>query len=214
MQEICLNIGCGLSRGDSWMNVDTSPSLLLSKIPTVGRPLARQLKAPDWPTEVKYGNVLCENLLPEASCRLIFASHVLEHMSMIDARKALNNLHRFLMPGGIFRIIVPDLEACVKRYIERCAQNDATAAEMFLEETGIGLKESRATIFARLRAAFANSRHQWMYDRYSLERILKETGFTAITPSEFGNWSDPRFGEIEDPQQQVFTVCFEATKIC
>lgn len=46
--------------------------------------------------------------LPDNSCEAAFASHILEHIPQGNERiKALNEVHRVLVPGGIFEIIVP-----------------------------------------------------------------------------------------------------------
>lgn len=209
---ICLNIGYGLSFGKNWINIDSSPSLLITKFPLIGKTIAKALKLPKWHNNVIYGNILARRLLPKDTCQLIYMSHVLEHIPYDDARLAMKNIYIFLSSKGIFRIIVPDLEICVGNYIERLLLQSHEAANLFMKELGIGMVDSRKNILKRFKDAFANSRHQWMYDKYSLEMLLRETGFIEIKLSKYGEWSDPRFAEIEEGSRMVNSICFECKK--
>jgi hypothetical protein len=47
--EIKLNIGCGTSVAEGWVNIDNSPTVLLSRLP-FGRQVFR---TPDWPRSVR-----------------------------------------------------------------------------------------------------------------------------------------------------------------
>lgn len=212
-KEICLNIGCGLSHGNGWVNVDGSFSLLLTKIALIGKPLAKIANFPRWPEETYYGDILSENLFPENSCTLIFSSHVLEHLSFVDAKLALRSFYKYLKPGGIIRIIVPDLEKCIINYIESLKDNDNNAANLLMEKLGIGMSVSRKSLITRLKAAFSNSKHQWMYDKYSLEALLIESEFSGPRLLNYGNWSDQRFAEVESEERHVNAICMEAYKL-
>jgi predicted SAM-dependent methyltransferase len=211
-EGICLNIGCGLSCGKNWRNIDSSPPLRMAKLPVIGKKLVQILRLPQWPDGVRHGDIMGSNLLPDNSCALIFASHVLEHLSLHDARLALKNIFRLLQQGGTLRIIVPDLAVCVNNYIRRRENQENNAAHSLMEELGMGLRESRTSLSARLKSALANSRHQWMYDRYSLQALLVETGFIRVRLSDYGQWSDERFAEVEEKTRLIDAVCFEAQK--
>lgn len=213
---ICLNVGCGVSVATGWLNVDGSFSLRLGRVPLVGPVLARALRAPAWPPSVVYGDVVQGLGLPESSCALVFASHVLEHLTESDCRTALGHLYRYLRPGGLLRCIVPDLEIQVREYLRRLSGHDRPAAERaageFLAATSLGLREARTRPGARLREAFANSRHQWMWDGPSLERVLREVGFRDVRLRKYGDWADERFGEVEEESRHVDSLCAEARK--
>ncbi|MGH7552947.1 MAG: class I SAM-dependent methyltransferase, partial [Longimicrobiales bacterium] len=100
---LCLNIGCGSSIGDRWLNIDSSCSLSLSRLPLVGRLLARLLSLPMWPKAVVSGDIVKGLAILPNSCDLVFASHVLEHLAKEDCYRALRNIYRCLRPGGYFR---------------------------------------------------------------------------------------------------------------
>jgi len=47
---LCLNVGCGLSPGPDWLNIDSSYSLRVARIPFVGQAIARSRRLPAWPS--------------------------------------------------------------------------------------------------------------------------------------------------------------------
>lgn len=213
---ICLNVGCGVSAAPGWLNVDGSFSLRLARLPLLGSVLARAVGAPAWPRSVVYGDVVVGLGLSESSCALVFASHVLEHLSEPDCRRALGHLYRYLRPGGLLRCIVPDLEVQAREYLRRLSDPDravaARASGEFLAATSLGLREARNGPRSRLREAFSNSRHQWMWDRPSLEWILHDVGFRDVRFRKYGDWADERFGDVEEESRHVDSLCAEARK--
>lgn len=116
-EGLCLHIGCGLNIPDSWENIDASPSLILSKVPVLSSLLLILNRRPNWQKSVKYGDVIKGLNYQENSCDLIFAAHVLEHLSLSDFHLALDNIYSYLKPGGIFRFIVPDLKQYIDLYM-------------------------------------------------------------------------------------------------
>jgi len=91
-----LNIGCGRQFHPSWTNVDlesTSPNVtqhnLLSGIP-----------------------------FDVARFDAVYHSHLLEHMTPEHGQSLVEECFRVLRPGGIMRIVVPDLEQITRLYLE------------------------------------------------------------------------------------------------
>lgn len=52
----------------------------------------------------------------------VYGSHVLEHLDPAAGARLLRECHRVLKPAGIARIVVPDLEAIARLYLESLAQ--------------------------------------------------------------------------------------------
>lgn len=104
-----LNLGCGSSFHPDWVNIDF--------IPASSKVIAHDLRKP----------------LPVGSNSwdVVYASHVLEHFSRGEARAFLMECYRVLRPGGVLRIVVPDLEMIARlylQYLEEAAAGDAQAA--------------------------------------------------------------------------------------
>jgi len=55
--------------------------------------------------------------ISDGSCKGIYCSHILEHLSLDDFRRALKNSHNILESGGYFRLVLPDLEYSIKNYV-------------------------------------------------------------------------------------------------
>ena len=92
-----LNLGCGDVFLPGWRNLDF-----------VARP----------PHVVRHD--LRETLpLPAGRCEVVYHSHVLEHFDRAEADRFLAECHRVLAPGGVLRVVVPDLEQKARLYLDR-----------------------------------------------------------------------------------------------
>jgi methyltransferase family protein len=213
---VCLNVGCGLSAHPDWRNIDASPSLMISRTPLLGTMLRRTGLIPRWPHNVHYGNVLRLRSLPPGSCELVFASHVLEHLSYADVGTALKRIHLLLRGGGILRLLTPDLRHYVEAYLADVGSGDdervARGAGHFMRDSGLGMEESRTGLRCRIREALANSRHQWIWDKPSLVAQLQEVGFVDILERGHGESLDARFFQVEDPSRHAQSFCLECRK--
>ncbi len=212
----CFNVGAGLSAGESWYNIDGSYSLRLARLPGIGPLLTRLLRLTRWPRSVVYGDIVRGLPLAAGELELVFASHVLEHLTREDFSVAVSNIHAYLRPGGCFRCIVPDLAVLVGEYTRRLgsttASEAATASDYLLNASHLGATSPRRTARARLHEAASNSRHQWMWDRTSLAGALEQAGFENVGVRGYGDWADERFAEVETEERHTDSVCLEAFK--
>src|SRR5437763_1367029 len=129
--------GCGLCAPDGWLNYDASPGVRLRHVPVVGPFLT---KVP-WPAGVRYGDIRKGLPVSDASADGAYCSHVLEHLSLNDFRTALRNTFRILKPGGVFRLVLPDLRLIATDYLN---SRQPDAAVKFMEQSLLG-QESRPT---------------------------------------------------------------------
>jgi hypothetical protein len=102
-----------------------------------------------------------------------------------------------LAPGGVFRLVVPDLLARAKHYVNS-AERSADASEEFLRATGLGKERTPHTLVQFLREIFGGSAHLWMWDEMSISSELQRAGFVRIRPCEFGDATDEMFSRVED----------------
>ncbi|MGH8106044.1 MAG: class I SAM-dependent methyltransferase, partial [Arenimonas sp.] len=109
-KDLQLHIGSGPYNLDGWINLDIFPAQLST-------------------------NVLWGLPFTDGQCRFVFLSHLLEHLFYpTDASALLQEIHRILAPGGIVRIVVPDIEQCLRAYQE----NNSEFFEKRAEHWGAG----------------------------------------------------------------------------
>ena len=94
-----VNVGCGRVWHRDWINLDHQPS-------------SPEVKAFDIRKPLPFEN---------GTCDAVYASHVLEHLDRDEGRRLLRECRRVLKPGGVVRIVVPDLEDFCRYYLQRLA---------------------------------------------------------------------------------------------
>ncbi len=207
--------GCGLTTPEEWLNFDTSPTLRVQKIPVLG-PLIKKKLYCVFPSNALVGDIITGLPVPKDSCRGIYSSHTLEHLSLSDFRKALKNTYTILQPGGWFRCIVPDLETYARQYIAELESGDTKASYRFLspwgERTMLGAENRPRGAKSLLKSLLGNSHHLWMWDRYSLANELQDAGFIHIRACTFNDSADPMFRHVEDPARFQSAVALECSK--
>lgn len=91
----CLNLGCGCRFHPAWENLDftsTGEGIITHNL-TQGIPFS------------------------DNSIDVVYHSHLLEHFSRSEADFFLKECCRVLRPGGILRVVVPDLEKITRTYL-------------------------------------------------------------------------------------------------
>jgi predicted SAM-dependent methyltransferase len=92
-----VNLGCGSRLHPAWINIDIEPT-------------APGVIAHDLSKGIP---------LDDGSCDVVYHSHVLEHIRRQGAAAFLRECLRVLKPGGIIRVVVPDLERICRAYLEK-----------------------------------------------------------------------------------------------
>ncbi len=188
------NTGVDFARPRSWVNFDISPLLRLQRMPIIGNIVASRGRV-KFPRNARYGDIVRGLPLPPGSCAAVYCSHTLEHLSLADLRLALKNTLRLLEPGGVFRFVLPDLEALARAYLQ---SPNADAANKFMAESFLGLKSRPRRLAGIMRAVWGNSSHLWMWDYKSLKAELESTGFSGVRRAQFGDNPDTHFRQVEE----------------
>jgi Methyltransferase domain len=208
--ESCyVQYGCGWTAPVEWINFDASRTLKWEKIPILGR----YTKNPrHFPANVRPGNIVRGLPVQDESCQGVYASHVLEHLTLQEFHEALKNTYRILKKGRIFRLVVPDLEGTAREYIKRLDQGDPNANSFFLRETALGLERREHGFIALARKLLNTSTHLWMWDECSMTQALKDHGFLQIRRCQFGDCEDPMFSLVERRDRFENAVAMEARR--
>ena len=207
MKNEYVQYGCGWSVAENWRNFDASPSLYFERIPIIGKFYTKNDSR--FPKEAEFGNIVKGLPIENDSCKGVYCSHILEHLTLEDFRMALNNTYEILMNGGCFRLVLPDLEYSMKKYIN---DSSSEAAITFLQETSLGKEKRNSGIKGFLSEWFGNSHHLWMWDYKSIEAELRAAGFTNIRRAKFLDGRDKKFREVESEDRWKNCLGVECTK--
>ncbi|XOV91148.1 MAG: methyltransferase domain-containing protein [Bacteroidota bacterium] len=194
MEKVKLQYGCGLFAPENWLNYDSSLTLKMQRIPLLGNlvpsgPFGR------FPKNVKVGDIVKGLPEKEGTVDLIYCSHVLEHLTFEEFHRALENTYSLLKPGGTFRLVLPDLEAKAKAYID---SKDPEAIHSFMEETYLGKRSRSRSIRGILHEFYRNDQHFWMWDCKSMKKALEDAGFKSVRRAYFNDSEIPDFKEVEE----------------
>ena len=157
-RELRVHIGCGGHLLPGWVNLDNYPAPLATNL-AAGLPL------------------------PNGSARFVFVAHLFEHLFYpAESHRLLDEIRRVLEPGGVVRIVVPDIEQCIRAYAAGDRSffsarrdhwgglpDDATPLEHFLSYAGAGPTPE-----------FLFENHKFGYDFETLQRCLERSGFVDI----------------------------------
>lgn len=202
-----LNLGCGTKTNWNWNNLDFSSYArlahqmgivkLLRKIGFISAERFQNLLEVD--PEIIVWDLRKGIPFDKETFDVVYHSHLLEHIDKDDAPSFLKECYRILKPGGILRVVVPDLQKIIIRYNsavnsiedgdpEAIQDHEIATYELFdqmVRSEISGTKEQRFPVRMIERVVSGNAAkvdelHRWMYDKYSLSELLKSIGFKDI----------------------------------
>jgi predicted SAM-dependent methyltransferase len=183
---VLVNVGCGPFGQDGWINLDLFP-------------------APGVTMRVD-----CRRGLPlsDGAARGIHVEHYFEHLEpTVERPRFLAECRRCLEPGGILRIIVPDMHRYVEAYLA-----DGWSALNAVGCGGERPQDAFATKMEALNHVFVqDGEHYGGFDVEYLRRTLQQAGFEDI---EQVDWREGRFpgGAIDREQHRSYSLFMEARR--
>lgn len=215
-----LNLGCGLNAPADWLNVDGSFQVTFARKPKIKSLLVNVGLYPRRQAEIAWpANVLRLDLrrsLPFKENRFaaVYSSHTVEHLFHGDAVALIGECFRVLKPGGVCRIVVPDLAATVERYLSTRADSEDAANEL-MDELLVHPRARETGLMGLYHRLLAYHQHKWMYDAGSLRKLMADAGFVEITnpPGLVGRLPDLRSVEDPDRVQNGAGVVVEGLKL-
>ena len=219
-----VNLGCGPFAPPGWLNVDgswnawfTHHKHLRQALELVGVINASNQGA-DWQVSPLVHDLSKPLPFPDNSVSAIYASHVLEHLYRNQAMALLSECKRVLKPGGVLRLVVPDLHALVVEYLNSKNNGSSrSAADNLNEKLAFRPPAPRAgngfVRFYHLWKDFHS--HKWMYDSESLSSYLEGAGFHQVAQMELHKNAIPGIEEVELPHRILdgAGICLEGKKI-
>ena len=183
---VLANIGCGPFGLEGWVNLDLFPA------PGV------TMRA-----DCRYGFPL-----GDGAARGIHVEHYFEHLEPGTERpRFLAECRRCLEPGGILRIVVPDMRKYAEAYL--------APGWGLLNEIGCGGERPESTFATKMEALnhvfVQDGEHYGGFDAEYLRRTLQQAGFEDIAQVE---WRQGRFpgGAIDRDQHRTYSLYMEARR--
>ncbi len=208
-------MGCGQTPTNGWRNFDNSLSLRFSKIPFLPEILYRLrfLESSQYQfirfareNAIEYGDATNGLPIPKESCDVLYSSHMLEHLDRNGADQFLKEAFRLLRPGGIIRIVAPDIKKQIVQY------NQSGDADAFIEATHMCVPRPTSLV-QRIRLLLVGTRHHlWMYDGNSLSRLLERHGFAEAEIMPIGKTNIPKHEPLDLQERSSESVYVEAKK--
>jgi len=227
---IRLNLGCGLQAPSGWVNVDGSWNARLAKFPVIRKMFAAvNVLPPDkaavpWSSNIYIHDIRKPLPFADGSASAVFASHVLEHLYREEAQQLIRESLRVLCPGGVLRVIVPDLEAIVQDYCKgrsavqpQAEEPAASPPADILNQRLLMRSESppnRNLLYWLYDSWNDFHSHKWMYDADSLTVLFRSMGYIDIQRKANGDSLIEGIGAVEDPSRILngAGVCIEGRK--
>jgi predicted SAM-dependent methyltransferase len=153
--DLRLHLGCGGQLLPGWVNVDVGlmRGMLTARLPGAFRRFA------------------------SSSARYIYASHLVEHLAYpTEAGAFVRECHRILQPGGVLRVLVPDIEQIIRAYV-------ADDALFFQLQAAIHPPDCTTKLDHLMFALQQRGQHRYGYDFETMAKLLKLGGFSQITKS-------------------------------
>lgn len=225
-----LNIGCGnnLIEDDTWINIDNS---FLAKIRrsifwrifnlVINLKFLRNRVPNFFFNYPKVDIVDIRKKFPYAnnSIDYIYCSQVIEHLQKYDLNKFIEECLRILKPGGLIRILTPDLEKIIKLYslsdLNTFKENDFLESNNPCDHLN-AMFYPRSHIFLNKRSVFTKffdflpEQHKYIYDFKTIFEMFKSVGYENIKSVDTKDSIFPG-AKILDKAQDV-SILLEAKK--
>jgi len=141
----------------------------------------------------------------------IYHAHFLEHLSFKDGVSMLKQCYDKLKPGGVHRILVPDLEAFARSYLDKSNILIDKYQEHVLSKE-LDLYHTRGAVFMGM---LHNHEHKMGYDWDTMSYLLEKTGFKDIKRTLFQEsyyLDDIMDIETYSPVRALESLCIECRK--
>ncbi|EAW38397.1 hypothetical protein L8106_06339 [Lyngbya sp. PCC 8106] len=194
-----LHIGCLDQVFPGWINTDITPHIYVSKVPGLPWFLYKLKKiSPERYQQyekgifrqIKYLNVSQKFPWSDDTFDNVYTSHMLEHLYPEEGLNCISEVFRVLKKGGVFRIVVPDLDLMIDNY-------NSNEPEPFLAE------------FFEATQRRDSNQHHWHYNEKLFHKILSEVGFSKVHRCEY---KKGQILDVEKIDQRPESLFIEAIK--
>lgn len=192
-----VHLGCGDDIRVGWVNIDLVPIL----------PRRIDPSAHANATFINY-DLRLGLPLEDGSCDFVYSSHFFEHLEYEHGLKLMRDCYRMLRPGGVFRIVLPNLRGFFEAYL-RGEKEYFDGFDPFVSAHLPSVEESGTkTLIDYVNVGtYQSGEHKYIYDEEKLELILRRVGYGSVATSSY------REGIDQDvPVRRRYSFYMEAVK--
>ena len=211
---IKINIGCGDIRPENWVNTDKSFKIVISELKGI-----RYLFPSSKKSNATYLNIGKKWKFDSGSVDILYASHVFEHLDKVDRAHFIAEASRVVKPGGILRIVVPDLYTLCRQYVDGYETGNKDAANRLLYWMNMhkdNLHGRELPLYKKLYNFVQNypKQHQIMLDKHTLAEYLSPTLWTNLEFTEYAKsvHMQDAISEVEFDAQYTDSIYLEAIR--
>jgi SAM-dependent methyltransferase len=133
-------------------------------------------------------------IFEDGALSYVYADNMIEHVPLAGARSFLSEAHRCLRPGGIIRLVTPDVRAHVEMYL---AGGDVIHSEIAEAYRALGVVvEHPVDLIATPMGKFGHH-SGYAYDFETLASELERAGFSAPVRRPIMESEDPFLQGLE-----------------
>lgn len=182
-----LNFGCGTHPLAGWTNIDNGDGVWY--------------EAPSADAVIKLDIFEALDALPDGCAACVYSEHLFEHFSLEDGHRLIREWFRILKPGGVLRIVCPDLEAEAQLFLRQItpAADDTIDRHRrrWLGDRYRFQPGERLTRAMVLNYGMWLDGHKFVYDEETLRQSLNLAGFEHVTRETFGHSSHAALNAVD-----------------
>jgi hypothetical protein len=203
-----LNLGSGPNFVYGYINIDKSPNIFLSRFNFIKAALFKfgilsSNQMQNWDKRIIRKDIR-KIKFKENSISHIYSSHFFEHIFYWEAVDVLKKCYLFLIPGGIIRIALPDLDAFLNKYQQEI-KIDPHKAALDLERSLLSYPLEKPSFLGRI---FAQSDHvhKWHPSIGMLKQMLQDIGYCNISEHSFRQGKFQHLDKLESRDDSTFYI--------
>lgn len=168
-----LQLGAGGNYPPGWLNTDLQPTSWHMPRIDATRPLP----------------------FPDHSFADVFTEHMIEHITLDDARRLLREIHRVMRPGAYLRVATPDARQIARVLLDPSAPDVRAYLDWSADRLGLPVDDRlAATVVDRL---YHDHGHRFLFDQPTLHAELLSAGFAEPTRCAPGQSEHPQLQRLE-----------------